>query len=214
MSAIFDAASKLRTKELKIEYLREFLTNKEMNNIYFALMRDIIQGAYHPGVVWLLPKGNLPYRPLMENSDTEYVLYRESKRGKLSLFCKGGVDNLPQARRETLFIQLLESIPPDEAKLLIAVKDKYLPYEGLTYEFFNEVFPGILPEREVSKPFPVVPATKVVEEMRFSGTDTPNNPPKETKAFASGKKVFNDGFKNYLIPEEEGISRGLVRGRV
>jgi hypothetical protein len=46
-------------------------------------------------------------------------------------------------RREYLFIQLLESLAPTEAALLEAVKDKKIPYKGMTQNFVEEVFPGL-----------------------------------------------------------------------
>jgi hypothetical protein len=39
---------------------------------------------------------------------------------------------------------VLESIHPKEAKVLIAVKDKKLPYKGLTKKLVEEAFPGLL----------------------------------------------------------------------
>jgi hypothetical protein len=69
-------------------------------------------------------------------------LYQEQRR--LYLFIAGGHPDLSQLRRETLFIQVLESIPPEEAELLLAVKDKKLPYKGITKEIVQEAFPGLL----------------------------------------------------------------------
>ena len=41
-------------------------------------------------------------------------------------YVKGGNDGLKRARRESLFIELLESLHPDEAELVCLVKDKDL----------------------------------------------------------------------------------------
>jgi hypothetical protein len=51
---------------------------------------------------------------------------------------------LHPVRRETLFIELLENINPLEAKILLAVKDKKLPFKGLTAKLVEEAFPGLL----------------------------------------------------------------------
>ena len=63
------------------------------------------------------------------------------------LFLEGpaGNPNLKQLRREQLFIQMLESLHPLEADVLLQVKDKKLNYRGLTYKLVKETFPEILP---------------------------------------------------------------------
>ena len=45
-------------------------------------------------------------------------------------------------KRETLFIGLLESIDPEDAKVLLAAKDKKL--KGITAAIVNEAFPGLI----------------------------------------------------------------------
>jgi hypothetical protein len=71
-------------------------------------------------------------------------LFAEIRR--LYLFLKGGNPNLTKLRRETLFIELLESVHPSDAKILIAIKDKKLPYKGLTAKLVKEAFPGLIEE--------------------------------------------------------------------
>ena len=61
------------------------------------------------------------------------------------LFVEGGNPSLKQLRRESLFVQLLETVSADDAKLLLAIKDKYLPYPGVTPDIIKEAFPGLLP---------------------------------------------------------------------
>jgi len=39
---------------------------------------------------------------------------------------------------------LLETIDKEDAKLLIAVKDKKIPYKGITKKFVEEMYPGLL----------------------------------------------------------------------
>jgi len=68
-------------------------------------------------------------------------MYTEARR--LYLFIEGGNPNLTQLKRESMFIDLLQSISPDDAKLLVAAKDKKLPYEGLTSATVLKAFPGL-----------------------------------------------------------------------
>ena len=64
---------------------------------------------------------------------------------KFYLYIEGGHASLTQLRREQLFIQMLESLHPKEAEVVIQVKDKKLNYRGLTYKLVKTTFPEILP---------------------------------------------------------------------
>lgn len=134
ISEVFDTASKIRSKEERINYLRSHAD---------TCMRYIVQGAYHPNVEWLLPKGIPPYKPA-PTMDTDGILHKEFH--KLYLFCKGGHDTLKQFKREKLFIDLLEILHPEDAILICNVKDKKINYPFLTYLIFKEAFPDWLPE--------------------------------------------------------------------
>ena len=128
---ILDKASKKRTKAEKVEYLREN---------YSQALGDVIQFALHPNVKILLPSGPAPYKPSELASENTGMLYSKSR--DLYLFCEGGRDDLNQSRREALFIGFLESLHPKDAELIVAAKDKKMPYK-LTKEVFEEAFPGI-----------------------------------------------------------------------
>ena len=45
-----------------------------------------------------------------------------------------------------LFINMLEALDPDDAKLLLSIKSKVMPYEGITRELVKEVFPNLVKE--------------------------------------------------------------------
>lgn len=103
-------------------------------------IRTILQYCFHPAAKWLLPEGPAPYKPC-EYPNIENMLYNEAK--KLYLFLEGGNNNLTQLKREKMFIDLLESITPEDAKLLVSIKDKKLPFEGLNPETIRKAYPGI-----------------------------------------------------------------------
>jgi hypothetical protein len=105
------------------------------------LMLQLLKYTFDDKIVFALPDGEPPYKPC-QVLDNEAGLYQEARR--LYLFIEGGHADLTQLRRETLFIQVLESIPPEEAKLLLAVKDKKLPYKNITKELVQEAFPRLL----------------------------------------------------------------------
>jgi Family of unknown function (DUF6433) len=110
-----------------------------------AAMLTVLQGAFDPRIEWLLPEGVPPFKR-NDLPDLESVLYAEIR--KVYLFVKGGNDNLKPLRRESLFIQLLESLAPADADLLCAIKDKKMPYKGIDAKLVKEAFPGLLPDEQ------------------------------------------------------------------
>lgn len=106
-------------------------------------LRIILQGAFDPNVVWLLPEGEPPYKP-NDLVDQEHVLIKDCE--KLKYFIKGFYDNLNQTKRETMFVELLERVAPDDAKLLCAIKDKKMPFLGITLQHVKEGLPGLIAE--------------------------------------------------------------------
>jgi len=131
IAEILENASKIEDNNKKIEYLRQ------QDN---PTLRMVLQYAYSPSIKWLLPEGNPPYK---ENQlvDQQSRLYTEAR--KFYLFVEGGNPNLKQIRREFLFIELLEVVDPKDAVLLLAMKDKKLPYPNLTPELIQQTFPGL-----------------------------------------------------------------------
>lgn len=104
-------------------------------------LRVILQGAFDPSVVWLLPEGAPPYKP-NDLVDQEHVLVKDIE--KLRYYIKGFYDNLNQTKRETMFVELLERVAPDDAKLLCAIKDKKMPFPGITLQHVKEGLPGLI----------------------------------------------------------------------
>ncbi|CAB4143428.1 hypothetical protein UFOVP447_145 [uncultured Caudovirales phage] len=102
-------------------------------------IRIVLQYCFHPAAVWALPPGKPPYKPC-EYPNVENMLYAEAR--KMHIFLEGS-SNINQLKREKMFIDLLESITPEDAKLLISIKDKKLPFEGLKPETIKKAYPGI-----------------------------------------------------------------------
>ena len=112
---------------------------KQGNN---GALREILKYTYDPNIKFLLPPGNPPYKSVVDESENPTYLYGLVR--KLYLFVEGGNPNLKPNRREYLFIELLESIHPKEAELLLQVKDKKLKCNGLTYNLVKETFPKLI----------------------------------------------------------------------
>jgi hypothetical protein len=139
VSEVLLEASKIRTRQGRIDYLRQ-------NDS--PLLRDIINLAYHPAYIWLLPKGIPPYTPNPMPFDAFGILTKEV--GRIKEFIFGATPNqniMPPQKREKLFINLLEIVHPDDARLLCYIKDKRIPYPFLTYSLCQEAFPDMLPQR-------------------------------------------------------------------
>jgi hypothetical protein len=135
IAEILDMASKKETKAEKIEVLRKFDG---------VTLRTILQGTFDPNIEWDLPEGDPPYKPC-EYLDQQGRLYQETRR--LYIFLKGRRPELTPLKKEMLFIGLIETLDKDDAKLMLAVKDKKMPYKGITYKLVQEAFPGLLPEK-------------------------------------------------------------------
>ena len=134
ISEVLESANKLSSKEDKIEYLRQ--------RTHPGLL-TVLKAAYCPSWKWVLPEGNPPYKQY-QGHDAHGALWIDAR--KIYLFLEGGNPNLKQAKREYLFIQLIESIMPADAELMLSVKNKKLPYKTLTKKLIKEAFPGLIEE--------------------------------------------------------------------
>jgi hypothetical protein len=131
LSEILKLADQAPSKQGKIDILRQYDCSP---------LRTVLASCYSPNVNWLLPKGEPAYTP-SDLTDIETRLYQETKH--LYLFVEGGNPNLTPLKRQSIFVQILETITPDDAKLLIGCKDGQLPYKGITKKLVQEAFPGI-----------------------------------------------------------------------
>jgi hypothetical protein len=216
ISLLLKTASDLaftHTKEAQIQYLKI---------IFNEAIRDILSGAYHPGVVWLVPE-DISYVPAEASKDYESKLYREYK--KLYVFCKGG-PNIEQNKRNRLFVQLLESVHPDDAVMLVAMTKKYLPYPGLNYDLIYEAFPGMLPPKPVISVEPPVILPPDLDNMskqelelffknKFGQAIPEKEPRKEREINPNkGKKWYHNGVKSFLCTDGEAEKNGWILGRL
>lgn len=136
IAEILEQTSKLKSTDDKIEYLRRN---------WSPALGTVLKYAYDPSIKWLLPSGIPPFKtnPFVDQQST---LYAEARR--LYLFIEGGNPNLTKVKRELLFIQFLENLDPADANLMVHVKDKKIPYKGITSKLIQQAFPGLLPEKE------------------------------------------------------------------
>jgi Family of unknown function (DUF6433) len=131
ISEILEIVGKAGSKAEKIELLRKHDG---------PVLRTILKYALDPHIEFDLPEGEPPYNPCTYVGQ-ETMLYQEARR--LYLFTKNGNPNISNLKRESLFIQMLEVLDPKDAKLICAVKDKKIPYRGITIGTVSEAFPGL-----------------------------------------------------------------------
>lgn len=88
-----------------------------------AALRFVFQHAFIPEQKFDLPEGEPPFKPDPAPLGMSPANFTQETK-KFYVFTKARPLN--KVRREQLFIQLLESVHPSEAKLLIAIKDQKL----------------------------------------------------------------------------------------
>ena len=131
-SEILDKLSKIKSKKDKVNHLK-FYNDPSL--------RMVIKSSFDPKVKWLLPEGEVPYIPNEAPEGTEHSNLSYEAR-KLYHYIEGGNPKLTRNKRESMFVQLLEALHPDEAEVLVAAKDKILhrKYKGLSENVVKEAF--------------------------------------------------------------------------
>jgi len=105
-------------------------------------LKDILRGTFDESLQFLLPEGKPPYTPNLPQS-VPSTLLREHK--KFGFFVEGGPgSSMPAYRREKIFIQLLESIHPSDAELVLSMIAKKAPVINLTKNLVEEAFPNLI----------------------------------------------------------------------
>ncbi len=123
-----------RTKAKKIEILEEYSSDA---------LKSILIWNFDQTVVSMIPEGTVPYNKNEVPVGTDHTSLRREWKN-LYHFVKGGNDKLSSMRRETMFIQMLEGLHPDEAEIVCLVKDKALEEKyNITYDMVKKAYPDI-----------------------------------------------------------------------
>ena len=86
-------------------------------------LRMVFEFTFDPMLQWLVPDSEPPYRPAADTIDQEGRLYSEIDKLVYFTNTPDGL-NVKPMKREQLFIQLLETVSPDDAKLLMRMRRK------------------------------------------------------------------------------------------
>ena len=132
---VLDAVHKQKTKDKKIEVLRQY----DSKALRYCLIWN-----YDESLKSALPEGEVPYEPNPSPTlESQSKLASEYKT--LYNFIEGGNYDINNTRREVLFIQLLEALAPDEAEVLCLVKDKKLAKKyRCSFPVVKEAYPDIV----------------------------------------------------------------------
>lgn len=130
-------------KKYLTEMLQEINDNPTIIDNYRSefLLKVVFAHAFLPTHKMVLPEGEPPFKPADQPLGmTDINLHAEAKR--MAVFIR---KDLTPIKRETLFVGLLESIHPSEAKVLIAMKDQKLSklYKNITHKLVSDA--GFIP---------------------------------------------------------------------
>jgi len=98
-----------------------------------------LQWLFNDNIKSTLPSGKTPYTP---NDAPGPDLTETQLRFEFNKFKYYVTEQVPQLRRESMWIQLLEGIPAKEAEMIDLVKDKVNPFKNLTKEIAQKAFPN------------------------------------------------------------------------
>lgn len=134
ISEIIQRVSNAKTRDEKIEILRHYDC---------LALRAVLIWNFDERVKCVFPEGDVPYTPNDAPEDTEHTrLIQEWK--KFNYFVEG-VTDLPQIKRENLFVQMLEGLHKSEAEIVCLIKDKQLHKRyKITKVVVQEAFPDIV----------------------------------------------------------------------
>ena len=131
---VLDLVDSQRTKAKKIQILQEYSDDA---------LKAILIWNFDPTAISVLPEGPVPYKENEVPIGTDHTSLRREWKN-LYHFVKGGNDRLSAIRRETMFVQMLEGLHPEEAKIICLVKDKDLESKyKITYDIVQQAYPDI-----------------------------------------------------------------------
>jgi len=136
MLDVFEVLKKAASKRSKAEKVAVLKENESW------ALKDIIRGSYDQSIEWDIPPGEPPYTPAEAHNHPSSLL-REHKN--FIYFVKGSRKSkaLPKFKRERIFLEIIEGVHPEDAKLVINMVNKKPP-KNLSRPIIQEAFPGLL----------------------------------------------------------------------
>jgi hypothetical protein len=135
---IFDEFEKATTKQEKMNVIG--------SNLSHTLV-EVLKLTFHPDYKWKVKE--LPENYRIPNDVLPGITYDSlnSQLRRLYLFQEGHptAEQLTEKRRSELLFQILNSMEPREAEIIMGIFVKDQGVKGLNYKFVKEAFPQMLP---------------------------------------------------------------------
>jgi hypothetical protein len=133
---ILEDVMKQKSRKDKIAKLQEYKN--------LMALRDVLQGTFDERIQWNLPEGTPPYEASKPESYPSTLLKQHLQ---FKFFVKGlrESERLMPVRRERMFIDMLESVHPKDAEILVSMINKKSPMKGLTVKLVQEAIPDLIP---------------------------------------------------------------------
>ncbi len=136
VSELFKAVHGKKTAPQKVALLKEHKRDD---------VKALLIWNFDKGIDSAVPEGSVPYKPNESPAGTEGHTRLIHEWRTLYNFVRGGNDGISNMRRETLLIQLLESLQKEEAEIVCLVKDKALQSKyRITRSVVEQAYPEIV----------------------------------------------------------------------
>ena len=136
VSELFRAVHGAKTKDKKIAILKEHIRDD---------VKAILIWNFDKGIESAVPEGDVPFKKNDSPEGTAGHTRLVHEWRTLYNFIRGGNDKLSNMRRETLLVQLLESLHQDEAEIVVLAKDKDLQSKyRITRNVVESAYPDVV----------------------------------------------------------------------
>lgn len=139
--AMLDRVAQIVDKDERRAALRNLAAN-------YKIIALTIQYAYHPDVKFDLPEGALNPSLFQPASHDDFGVYFRNVRKLHNFWTSSPV---PRVKKEANFIGLCCDVTAGDAKILIAMKDKKLPWKTLNKSFCYKAIPELFPTADVEE---------------------------------------------------------------
>jgi hypothetical protein len=135
---VFDEFENAKNKQERMDVIQRNLSHT---------LTNVLQLTFHPEFKWKVKE--LPENYKIPSDMLPGLTYDSlnSQLRRLYMFREGDktAESLTERRRSELLLQILESIEPREAEVILGIFQKDLGVKGLDYKFVKEAFPNLLP---------------------------------------------------------------------
>ena len=134
---IFEILERVEKATSRADKIKILQTNESV------ALKDVLRATYDDVVQFLLPQGaEPPYEPAPESSPPTNLLKQNTQ---LRYFVDTPfARQVNSIKRERIFINLLESIHPQDAKVMLKVINKQQLGKGITKKLVQEAYPNLI----------------------------------------------------------------------